>query len=692
MRFTQLNLRMQIYALVALFFAFSGESFSQAKNVILYIGDGFGIAPKTATRYALGQGTDGKRYSTDANFKSMALDKLKYNTTVTTHSTNSWITDSAPGASVYACGTKGKIDNEMVAIDPTNNYAPLQTILEAAKKQGYAVGIVTTTRVTHATPAAFVSHIWHRDLEDYIAAQMVSSTEAEYEEIMNTSANPTYKYNAARDWQLPSTKIGVEVDVILGGGSSKFLSKSLAGNNNIVKDKNGVPILRNGVQVTLGKGGRADSVDVIEIAKKRGYTYVNSRDALLNVDLTQFTPNSKNKLIGLFRDSHCSYEIDRQIKNDTEPMLAEMTKMAIEVLKRKSPKGFFLMVEGGRIDHLEHANCGGITYSADSTKYVVASDVLAYGDDTGYNGPKGSYTTPNLFGSDYMINEVLAFDYSVEEGRKFMNTANTGETLILSTSDHECGGFAVVGLHDEADAQANGTKVRTYANAVSKSNKQFTPTPETIVRGDYDANNKGWFPQYTMTDYQGYMWPKAVANGRRLVISYGSNPSTNGNGLKIGGTPGNHTPQDILVYADDNQNGKYASTLTGRGLLDNTDLTPLMESILGVKVATTVIDKKDNENQGINKIGNVYPNPANSSSLNIELNVNELKIDGNSELQLGIYNSSGQRIKQINSKLENGIVAWDMVDDFGTKVSNGVYLIMFKSNGELYKQQFVVAK
>ena len=84
-------------------------------NVIIYIGDGFGLAPKTAARMALGQGTAGKRFASDAGFQVLALDKLKYNATVTTHSLNSWITDSAPGASVYACGKPGKQDNEVIS-------------------------------------------------------------------------------------------------------------------------------------------------------------------------------------------------------------------------------------------------------------------------------------------------------------------------------------------------------------------------------------------------------------------------------------------------------------------------------------------------------------------------------------------------------------------------------------------------
>src|ERR1041384_7449551 len=97
---------LQALLIVAVAAAATPALHAQKKNVILFIGDGFGIAPKTAARMALGQGKTGKRFSTDAGFQVMQLDALKYNSTVTTHSLNSWITDSAPGAACYAVGQR----------------------------------------------------------------------------------------------------------------------------------------------------------------------------------------------------------------------------------------------------------------------------------------------------------------------------------------------------------------------------------------------------------------------------------------------------------------------------------------------------------------------------------------------------------------------------------------------------------
>ena len=161
------------------------------------------------------------------------------------------------------------------------------------------------------------------------------------------------------------------------------------------------------------------------------------------------------------------------------------------------------------------------------------------------------------------------------------NTAN-GKTLMFTTSDHECGGFAVTGLHDEADAQRNGTKIRTYSGQVGKSvaAEAGYATPTNLTRGD--AATSGFFPQYVMQEFQGKLYPvPASATARRIVVAYGSNPLTNGNGANKGGGVGNHTPQDVWVGADDNT-GTHALQISGKGLLDNTALTPIMASFLNL--------------------------------------------------------------------------------------------------------------
>ena len=651
------------------------------KNVILYIGDGFGLAPKTAARMAMGQGQPGKRFTEDANFHVLALDHLKYNATVTTHSLNSWITDSAPGASVYACGINGKVDNEVISLNPTT-LNPIETILEAAKKEGYAVGLVTSTRVTHATPAAFASHIWYRDLENYIALQYLTSSESEYEALLNSSTVPSFRYDATRDWVLPSTKVGVELDVILGGGSRFFLPKSTVSPNAAIVNKNGVQIVDiNAANVTMGNGSRADELDLIEWAKtNKNYQYVNSRDALMNIDYSQYTSSSSKKLLGLFNNSHASYEQDRQQFFTWEPSLADMTQVAIEILKRKGgTKGFFLIVEGGRIDHLAHANSGGITVVTGSPKnqYTISADKEVYLNANGtpngesvYKALPSATTNTNIYGSDYMIKEVLAFDYAVKEGRSFMNNSSNGKTLIMSSSDHECGGVALVGLHDEADAQGNGTKIRTYAKPVAQVNPT-NATPLGITRGD--GGDNGWFPEYiTYAANDGRTYPQpASATAKRIVIAYGSNPVTNGNGTNSGSTPGNHTPQDIWVGAEDNT-GTHAMQISGRGLLDNTAIHPIMYDFLQLGLATPIIAQGNQSTDALNST--VFPVPFSmQATIGFELKSSAI-------VDINLYDMNGLHVKSITDgkSFESGYqeVVFSAVD-----IKQGTYVTVIKANG-----------
>lgn len=655
---------------------------------VLFIGDGFGVSAKTAARMAMGQGTPGKRFSNDHDFKVLSLDKLAFNTMVTTHSANSWITDSGPGATVYAAGENGKIDNEGIAYDVSKGES-VETILEAAKKEGYAVGLVTTTRVSHATPAAFASHIWFRDLEDYIAAQYLSSSEEEYEEIFNSPSSAIKPYQPARDWKLPAPKNKVEIDVILGGGLRHFYPNGVS---DTVRSATNKPILYQGKVIKLA-GKRTDNVNLIDIAKQRSFTFINSRDALLNLDISQFEPGNSKKLLGLFHSSHMSYEQDRQLTNAWEPSLFEMTEIAIKVLKAKGgDKGFFLIVEGGRIDHLEHANTGGISVvsGAGGNEYTVDSDKPVYegGGDKNYSASPSTPRT-NLYGSDYLIKEVLAFDYSVAMGRRLLAGDDNNRTLIFSTSDHECGGTTIVGLHDANNAQNNGTYVRTYAlgpqqNGIDASSGGPATTttvanPSNVGRGDIDFGAKspnGWFPNYSQYKFQGRpeLWPRVSASGRRIVVAYASNPLTNGNGTKAGGTPGNHTPMDIWVGGDDNVGGKFAGEITGKGLLDNTSLTEIMARFLQLKYpfasVSPIFLRIEDETNVMESMRSLfkfksYPNPVNNHV------IFEFGMPKRGTYVVSIYDVQGKLIKIKQGQSDNGFTRLTMNTD---DLVNGVYI------------------
>ena len=278
------------------------------KNVILFVGDGYGMVPMTAARiYTAGESGE------------LAIDQFPETAYVKTFSNDSQVTDSAPSMGAYMTGVKA--NNEVLsltanasAVDAagkpyfdgadstcpsTDNGTPVVTLLELAKAAGRGTAVVTTTRVTHATPAATYSHLCHRDGENTIAAQLVPGGNG---------------YNTA---------LGSDgVDVILGGGSAHFVPKATAGSK------------------------RSDARDLIDELKKKGYSYVTDRRGL-----NELNTSGRKKLLGLFNVSHMNFDIDRDVEK--EPSLSEMSAKALDVVS-KNPKGFFMMVEGGRIDQALH--------------------------------------------------------------------------------------------------------------------------------------------------------------------------------------------------------------------------------------------------------------------------------------------------------------------------------------------------
>ncbi len=278
------------------------------KNVIFFLGDGFGMVPMTAARiYAAGE--DGE----------LTIDTFPETAFIKTYSNDAQVTDSAPSMSSYMTGVK--MNNDVIAMSSdtkaldaagapytngadsscpaSGNGTPVTTLLELAKAAGRGTGVVTTTRVTHATPAATYAHICHRDGENTIAMQLAPGGAG---------------YN---------DKLGATgVDVVLGGGWQHFLAQGAA----------------------LGSA-RTDSRDLLAEMRAKGYTYVSDTAALAGVAA------STTKLLGLFTKSHMSFDLDRDPAK--EPSLAEMTTKAMDVLANNR-RGYFLMVEGGRIDQALH--------------------------------------------------------------------------------------------------------------------------------------------------------------------------------------------------------------------------------------------------------------------------------------------------------------------------------------------------
>lgn len=357
---------------------------AEQRNAILFVGDGMGVAQTTAARV----------YSANARDGKLTLDTFEHIALVRTYSANTMTTDSAAAAT--ALGSGHKTNTLMVGQLPDGT--PVDSVLARAKSAGMSVGIVTTTTVSHGTPAAFYAHSDNRFREPPLVDQLV-----EYGEI----------------------------DVILGGGRKYFLPRG-------AKDpETGEP------------SGRRDGHNRLEEMQAKGYRYLQRSADLEAVREDLAAGRDVGKVLGLFSAGDMAYELDRPDDEWGEPSLEEMTRLAIALLDR-NPKGYFLLVEGGRIDHAGHDN---------KARHVV--------------------------------NEVLAFDRAVAAGLELTQPSN--DTLIVVTADHETGGLSINGYPSieiggddlfREPAGIGGPHIVTFATGpgANRDGQQDVPTDDAEYR------------------------------------------------------------------------------------------------------------------------------------------------------------------------------------------------------------------
>ncbi|MGE0142724.1 MAG: alkaline phosphatase [Planctomycetota bacterium] len=278
-----------------------GASRPPAKNAIFFVADGMGVSTVTATR-VFSVGVGGK----------LVLDRMPFTAVSRTFTTDSITADSAGTMSAMITGVN--TNTGVISLGPKterndfhgdgDDFAPM-TLLELAKAAGKRIGIVSTARVTHATPAACFAHVNDRDKEAEIAAQ-------------GTPGEP--EFNA---------RLRNGIDLLVGGGRRFFLPSG-------VVDEEGEA------------GGREDGRNLIDRFRGHGYRYVWREEewsALRSADLP---------VLALFESSHMEYEYDRKTDVGGEPSLSSMVERAIDLLD-DAPGGFVLVVEGGRVDHAHHA-------------------------------------------------------------------------------------------------------------------------------------------------------------------------------------------------------------------------------------------------------------------------------------------------------------------------------------------------
>jgi alkaline phosphatase len=290
-----------------------------------------GISTVTAARIF-----DGQRRGQTGEENQLSFERLPHVALIKTYDTNQQVPDSAGTATAIMTGAKtraGVIDLDASAPlgVPSQPEQRLRSLIEWAEERGLATGVVTTARLTHATPATAYAHTPHRDWES--DADLPAAAAAAGERDIAT--------------QFVELKAGDGIDVALGGGRAQFL-----------------PASASDPEYPEQRGRRADRRDLTAVwqTARPGRAYVWNRAQLEALDLAK-----TRQILGLFEPSHMQYESDRPRDAAGEPSLAEMTGFAIDRLAR-ARKGYVLLVEGGRIDHGHHA----------SSAYLALNETVAF--------------------------------------------------------------------------------------------------------------------------------------------------------------------------------------------------------------------------------------------------------------------------------------------------------------------------
>jgi len=290
-----------------------------ARNVILFLGDGMGVSTVTAARIFAGQlaGNPGEEHL-------LSFEHFPYTGLSKTYNVDSQTADSAGTMSAIMTGVKTDIgvfgiDENVVYGDCASGQGhELMSLLELAELAGRATGVVTTARLTHATPAATYAHTADRDWED--DSQLSRDARAAG---CTDIASQFLAFEARLDERY-GADASDGIEVALGGGRRHFHGDTQDG------------------------GRRRDGRDLIEEWQQR---YPGGHFAATAAELEAA---GRAPVLGLFADSHMAYAAERAGPDATQPSLPAMTRRAIELLRNDGSDGFLLVVEAGRIDHAHH--------------------------------------------------------------------------------------------------------------------------------------------------------------------------------------------------------------------------------------------------------------------------------------------------------------------------------------------------
>jgi alkaline phosphatase len=498
-----------------------------AKNVIYFIGDGMGIAHRTAARLMLNGAAQGKSRAL------LAMDKLPYTGIVTTHSLNSIVTDSSPGAACYATGNKSNNNQQGVfPDDTTDNWDNPRVELIGeymARTRGKALGIVTTSDVFDATPGSFGTHTQSRAAGTGIADQYFDERDTNGLRVL---------MGGGRKWYLPAGTPGSQ----RSNGNDYTVSQDIV-------DAWGVPA----GQLDAGR-------DLIADHEQAGWTYVSNAAELASVSATN------ERVLGLFALSNMNVALDKtngrrgsaQVVSDygfpDQPMLDEMTEKALDVLKGNE-NGFVLMVEAASIDKQAH--------NMDTERWIL---------------------------------DTIEFDRAIEAGRRFQ-AEHPDTLIVVTADHECAGiniiGGSLVSndaLVTRAAAGEGVAKLRsgvvgTYESAgfpryeIAEDGYPVTTDVDRRMLIGYAANADRY--ENWLTNGQPLRDSQQPFNNQSPLNTYPSGPlsrDTAGNFLVTGQIADGvaaHTASDVPVSAS----GPGAERFTG--VMDNTDVFfKVMESML----------------------------------------------------------------------------------------------------------------
>jgi alkaline phosphatase len=435
------------------------------KNIIILLGDGMGVAHRTAARIV--------KYGVTAGDPNgwLAMDQLPSLGMVTTHSLNSIITDSAPGMSGYVTGNHQNNNQEGAFAANVSNafFAPRVEYLSEYfhRTQGKVLGLVTTADVEDATPAANAVHTLLRGNGTGIVDQYLDESDA-----ANTGA------------------YGHGLRVLLGGGRRWFLPAGQFGSSRTAaSDYPALPTdLASGWGIPAAGAGALDPTrDLIADFKTAGFQYVEDATGLNSVRTSAKSGHGKHapdKLLGLFGYGNMNVALDKLAKRrgvplagsstfivddyhaPNQPMLDEMADAALKVLDSHR-KGFVLMIEGAHIDKQSHA-----------------------------------------MDAERAIGDTVEFDNAVAVAKNFAE--KDGNTLILVLADHECSGFSLIG------ALTGG--MSALASLASESGL-LDPATQPKRQGAVGTYDLASFPKYhNLAD--GY--PETMDIDGKLLVGYGA--------------------------------------------------------------------------------------------------------------------------------------------------------------------------